>query len=353
MNRFRELDFIRAVSIVAVVVIHATIYVLKAGPSTVSSQIFCIAINQLSRFAVPSFLFVSGILAFQRFEKLNFREVLAKRFFELVVPYFIWSAIGQLLFPTTSIVQLGFTFVLGQGPFYQLYYVPLLFQMYLLLPFIKKAYSRALFASIFIVTVIIFLGYQALQLGYLPTPKYLPIQNLIQSTFAAWIIYFCLGYATGRNYNLFISKISKTPLPNIILVYIVSVIFLTLSFYLTWRAAGKLSGPLYDYYRFSILIYSFSSLLLLFKIGGRINSSLIDILYRNSFGIYLNHILVLIGLTKLTGGFLFTNIFTTLLGIIITLIISCSLNILLRRTIFSRLFLGQKPVFQNQLTRNL
>src|SRR5438105_649855 len=58
-----EIDIIRAIAILAVVVIHGTSNAVMLPLGTVSQAVF-FAVNRLSHFTVPVFIWVSGLVLF-------------------------------------------------------------------------------------------------------------------------------------------------------------------------------------------------------------------------------------------------------------------------------------------------
>lgn len=86
--RFRQMDGLRAAAALAVVMIH-----VSAGGATGTLSMLC---NQLSRFAVPMFLVLTGFghagaLAEGKFEPQGWTAV-RRRLSRVLPPYFLWSA---------------------------------------------------------------------------------------------------------------------------------------------------------------------------------------------------------------------------------------------------------------------
>lgn len=80
-NRYREIDLLRGIAILAMILIHTTYYFL--GDKT------ALFIWKWSQFAVPVFIFCSAYIFFQNPKKSNF-EYLKKRIYRLLKPYYLF-----------------------------------------------------------------------------------------------------------------------------------------------------------------------------------------------------------------------------------------------------------------------
>jgi len=161
-----------------------------------------LAIRQLSVFAVPAFLFISGFfLAYAargNHSSLNWK-VVRVRITNLLVPYIIWSVfifIGDSLqgifhAPTEYLLRL----VIGKadGPYF---FVPLLCQFYLLSPLIVRL-ARAKGWWLLLVSALVQLG--ALSLKYLDVfdTQVLGVGSFPSWAFPTFAFFFPLGVVCG------------------------------------------------------------------------------------------------------------------------------------------------------------
>ncbi len=129
-------DFVRAVTIVSVVVVHSTWYMANGG-HWVSSG----ALLALMHFTRESFMVLTGfVLTYSLFGKNNrWRQVWAKRYKLVLFPYLIWSAAYILLFKQFTgwlpfLSRYGHDLLTG-GAWFHLYYLLITMQFYLILPF--------------------------------------------------------------------------------------------------------------------------------------------------------------------------------------------------------------------------
>ena len=102
-------------------------------------------LRKLTVFAVPSFLFVSGLFVTYMIRgrpKLSWK-VVKTRIISLLIPYFVWSALRFTMAYVEGESQslLAFTEMLVTGGAY--WFIPLLCQMYLISPFLVKAAKRS------------------------------------------------------------------------------------------------------------------------------------------------------------------------------------------------------------------
>lgn len=91
MKRIYEMDNLRGLSIIGVILIHitASINIDNVGIMSEMSTMF---LNQISRFVVPAFLFLSGWgLTYTNIFRNGFRSFFLMKLPEILIPYFIWN----------------------------------------------------------------------------------------------------------------------------------------------------------------------------------------------------------------------------------------------------------------------
>ncbi|MGO4272558.1 acyltransferase family protein, partial [Paenibacillus sp. TAF58] len=342
-NRFPELDFVRAIAVIAVIVIHVTSITLTKMSPDQFTYVASIIVNQLSRFCVPAFLFVSGVLAFHSYKRNSYTQLIKGKIKDLIVPYVVWTSLGLLLFLSFSSNYKGIImiFLTGNGPFYQLYYIPLLFQMFVFLPLIiKLAGNKKVVISILLLNILMYVGYQALLVGEVFSKDLVgSASSILQSTFVIWMSYFCLGVFAAQYYSKLLEFIKSKSTAFFVAMYVMSAIALIADALLGFGLDKQME--LMGYFRVTIMIYSLASLALLVKLGMRYKLKFVTNLYRNSFGIYLIHVAVIKVIFMLSSIF-FSNLLFIMLSTLLTLIISYWCVELIKRTPVSSLLLGQK-----------
>jgi probable poly-beta-1,6-N-acetyl-D-glucosamine export protein len=146
-DRVAEYDVLRVIAILGVIAIHVAVPYLARG---VVSSTLTAAWHGVTRFAVPSFLFLIGALTWtKQFEPgyAAFQRFMRRRFSKVVVPYLFWTGFylaakylwrgqipdGRLGIPAEIIRDV----VTGAASF-QLYFVPAAVLFYLVAPFASR-----------------------------------------------------------------------------------------------------------------------------------------------------------------------------------------------------------------------
>lgn len=148
-GRITELDYLRAIAFFAVVLQHDIgVYANRPGRTVEETVIFGL-IFTLSKFAVPMFVFLSGVCLFYNYsdKPLNLGQFWLKKLKQIYLPYLGWSvfysyyaqwhfqhfSLSPLLTVTFFIHTLR-NILLGTG-YYHMWFVALIIQFYFLFPF--------------------------------------------------------------------------------------------------------------------------------------------------------------------------------------------------------------------------
>lgn len=304
-NRVEELDLLRAISIIGVVIIHVFSNFVYDG-SHPGLAIYSLVLSQWARFSVPVFLFVSGAsLTIAHSHNFNYRRFLLRRFRIILVPYFFWSLVFEFnkgnmnSFSFHGLSHILSDLVQGNSPS-EYYFIPMIMQFYLLYPLflrvsaIKKelALVTILFAVIQILAIFID---TVLETSYGAKPP-----HAIEGFFPLWIFYFalgCLWWSLRQNFE------SASP-PQLLLKILLIVFSLTILPFKFLFVVGMIGAPRYvinqetQYFRGEMLSFFVLSLPLLWYFaeaikckGGFWFKSTLKVLGRYSFGIYLVHLL--------------------------------------------------------------
>jgi peptidoglycan/LPS O-acetylase OafA/YrhL len=166
-------------------------------------------LKQLTVFAVPAFLFVSGVfIAYAaRTSQGNITwKVIRSRIMALLIPYLIWSlfafVVSGVLGQTYSLLEYAQRLLLGQA-IEAYFYIPLLVQFYLLTPWLvplaQKRPIRLLVAAAVIQWGIIAFSYIT-SLGFKGVDHY---QIIPFWAFVRWIFFFAIGIVYGFHMQAF------------------------------------------------------------------------------------------------------------------------------------------------------
>lgn len=276
-------DFLRWVSCIAVVIIHVTAAYFESFIEGSFQYDIVRSINILARFAVPSFLAISGYVMYLKYghQDFDFKKHLIKGTQRMLIPYLIYSSVYLVYYHfyydvALSVSNIVSTIITGTAC-YHLYYLILAMQFYLLLPvFIKiyKVINNPYFFSIIVLLVSAVVH------------KYIHWQYQ-DRFFLFYIIFYCLGIVLADIMHH--KRITKIWIKVTIAIIYLSVIYIYLRYYLVIGSS--------DLWR----LYSVISIVVLYLIG-RIYSRwhkpiiirlVISSMVKLSFTIYLIHPLIM------------------------------------------------------------
>jgi peptidoglycan/LPS O-acetylase OafA/YrhL len=139
-----EIGIVRAIAIIAVVLIHVTATPSYVVPWGSLSAPFYLLANGLSMFAVPLFLMLSGlVLSYRYHDDWSMGQAFAfykKRIKFIVIPYLVWSLIYYLYNRFASGMAFGFDLgafaelLIWGDANYHLYFMAIIIQLYVVFP---------------------------------------------------------------------------------------------------------------------------------------------------------------------------------------------------------------------------
>jgi surface polysaccharide O-acyltransferase-like enzyme len=280
------MDVIRALAIIAVVLIHVTATILYRVNMNTSTYDINMAINQVSRFSVPMFILISGLgLSISNKKNEGYFKFIIHRFYKILPKYIIWCLI--YVYFTTKNFEIH-TLVDGMvygNIFYHLYYIPIIMELYLIFPFVYKFIGSkwCLFITFLINMVILIYSYY-----YKMSPD---MQWFLdKKDFLNWIFYFSLGAFIAENLENFRDKCRKYK--GIIFV----LFFLSTYFIIHEAIITSIVSKNIDYaatfQRPSILIYTILLTAVVFAVDIK-SIVLLKFIAKNSYDVYLSHALIL------------------------------------------------------------
>ncbi|MFG0217191.1 acyltransferase, partial [Brevibacillus porteri] len=146
-ERIGELDLIRAFAFLAVVYQHVIGVYIREPRLTEQVSIVYGMLFHLLKFAVPAFIFITGLVLFYNYsEKVNYISFMRKRITEILVPYGIWSVVYLYLMEkplgegAAFVWNVSKHFLTGTSS-YHLWFVVMIFQFYLLYPFWQRVFE--------------------------------------------------------------------------------------------------------------------------------------------------------------------------------------------------------------------
>lgn len=224
--KLEEVEILRGIAFLAVVLQHGIAGIFGQPDIGNSSIIIGTTFLGISRFAVPLFVFITGVVLFYNYDgKLNYLNFIRKRFKQIILPYLTWTVfyhvwIGFLsgVSATTTrsellnLVKLSLT---GKAS-YHLWFMVMIIPFYLLFPVFRFLLSgkRKASTNLIAVAVILILNLgliYALRQGILASdnPQLGFIFDYLDRNFLFWIFYFMLGGLVGLYYETWKKFVDK------------------------------------------------------------------------------------------------------------------------------------------------
>lgn len=219
MKRENNIDFLKVVSSIMVIMTHISAYWVGKYLE-VDSYKFSVGNfwDTLSRVAVPIFVMIAGRYALSDDRNENFKNYYKKIFKRIYIPTIIWSILylsyNMLLKLVVILVREKEVSLLslikgliGGRPFYHMWYLYMMIGVYLLVPFLikfKKKYGENKFLKLGIIFIFVGLGIILLE-NYLEKINFYERDDIFrylkyywsfaQFEFLKFIGYFILGYS--------------------------------------------------------------------------------------------------------------------------------------------------------------
>ena len=291
---YHEINFVRAIAALAVVMVHVTAANYHLNDKTLDGIL--LFLNQISRFGTPFFALISGFLLYNQAIKnrYNFKKFVKSRLTKVVIPFIIWSFIYLLInsYSFSNISNLKelkeflYYFFTGKSS-YHLYFIAVVIQFYLLFPFIQRLNSKR---HLFLLTIIgLYLNY-----FHIVTPFEIGTGLIKEFTrerafIFYWLFYFFLGGLLVHYWKNIVTKIRE----NLLLVTglgFTALLFMSYD-YMTSSYIKSSTRPA-NLINVPILLLSFTGLYyLLDKLKGI--RKLLLMIGNFSMGIYLVHPLII------------------------------------------------------------
>lgn len=301
MKRIEEINFARVVAMLSVIMIHVTsTYINYESKYLFLGMNLGFILNQISRFAVPLFIIISGIslgLGSGINSPVLFYQ---KRAVKIGLPYLFWYVVYFLYHN-----HLNFTEMLRGGakdifPFFQglilgqvgphLYFIAIIFQCYLIYPILKEKVRKSPWSSLLIAFIISYTVQKLfffLRFGVDLIPQW--IEPYLWLLLPTWIFYFILGLVLTperlMNLRYFAEK------------NVASILCIAAVFSIIYMIEARITGD-FDSIKASLNVFTLLVLLSLFGIWHFLGENLlvqriINYLARHSMTVYFEHVLVL------------------------------------------------------------
>ena len=328
MDQQEDLDWVRTVSAVGIVLLHtASVFVSPDSRLTVLGVSPALLFNQITRFAVPVFFMLSGLGLGLSKRPLKLPGFWLHRLRKTAIPYVLWSLFYFLVNNRRQLPAMGLlpalrTFgklLLTGGAASHLWFLPVLLQLYFLYPglrWLMKRFPRWTLLLSFLVTLLSTLTI------CVPLPFHGWVAARLWRLFPTWLFYFVLGMAvTGDKLEKLRGFAGKHALPLCILTAVLALVY-------AWDA--RRSGNL-DSIKLQLFLYAplcFLALLASWKWCGQSRALTRFSAYaaRHSMTVYFAHIYFLTVLRRFP--LMNRNILTMLLTFAAVLALSLILGLL-------------------------
>lgn len=283
-KRIGELDFLRTAAFLAVVMQHVLgVYVNNYQYKWEAAAISVVFL--LSKFAVPAFVFISGLVLFYNYyDKFNYIPFIIKRIKEILIPYFIWTVLYYLYYNLRNAPSIsGFlkALALGKGG-YHLWYVVMIFQFYLLIKIFisffkgiqKLAPSKNKQAVLFCLFTLFYVALILLPSYFTPQGIFKPQNQIIKFIFVDfatrnsifYIFYFVAGAVAGLNLERFRALLKRH---TVILtaIFITGFIALELLYYKNGFTNAKLNVIYPSFFKPHYFLFTVVMIMFLYRLA--------------------------------------------------------------------------------------
>lgn len=285
--RIIYLDYLRIISIFAVVVIHVCDQHFNDMDINSFDWLSLNFFDSVSRFAVPVFTMISGVLFLDPERTISTKKLYQKNILRIVTAFSFWSLIYSVI-NFESIEKFVSNFL--QGPTH-LWYCFVIVGLYISVPVVRKISENKRLMIYFLLISFIF---AFLIPDFLAVYKNKTISYIYEKTnlniFLGYPIYFVLGY--------FLSKISLSKKQRII-IYILGAIGCCATFLGTWiisKRNGSAYEGVYNNFTINVLLESIAVFVFAKELFAKKNGQKKAALKKISgcvFGVYLSHVLII------------------------------------------------------------
>lgn len=239
------IQYFRAIAILSVVIFH----IAGIGSYDVPNPLWSIvALTAFASCGVPLFIFVSGVVLYNRYANdFSLSIFYKKRFSAVVPPYVIWSTIYFALFfvgpvispfhihqPTVqgsnpSVATLASTYLAQLAVGYQhLWFIPALIGLYALYPLLERMYTRTARQNspIYVLSILLLI-----QIGYSALVVVFPQQIVSLLLVLSYVFYFVFGFFIAQHYDTMKQRVATYSLKGLLLGVIAATMYYAVVYY--------------------------------------------------------------------------------------------------------------------------
>ncbi|MFL0194616.1 acyltransferase [Clostridium sp. WILCCON 0269] len=278
------MDIIRAVAIVAVIILHVSATALYQCKPYSTTYNITFLLNQLSRFSVPAFIIISGMgLTINYKENFSYSKFIVKRFLKVVPQYVVWCVLYILIITKNFNIYGDLNDMVYGNVFYHFYFVPLIIEFYVIFPLIYRFIGKRWWLFFSLSITLFFLIYSYYFKVITPEQWFWNKKNLFY-----WLFYFSLGGYMGKNIDSISEKLNKHRI--IICIMFLFSIFVMLCDLVLKNQYNKGIDYITTFQRPAVLIYSLFFILFIFSFRWKKGffMDIIRYISNTSYDIYLS-----------------------------------------------------------------
>ena len=282
-SRKSEISLLNILMCMLVILVHVISWTLgDMDKSSVQYGVMLLT-SRLSQFVVQGFIFLSAVKLFSSKKETSYEEFLFGRYKRVVLPYILWVVVYYVYFVFTY----GYTFTAGKLLEYLIfgtacshfYFVIIIMQFYLNMPVFKWLFKKVnpwLLCILAVAVTAFFKQYAHFQYD--------------DRVLFAYLCYFAIGAAVGRNYE----KVKACLKQKFYLAAILFVLFAFLDGGFTYRA--QVHGITFEYIELVHIAYCIFATLFFFGLfaliaDGKRLPKFLALVDRASYSIYLSHVI--------------------------------------------------------------
>lgn len=303
-------QYFRAIAVIEVIAWHALLVASWMGYSTFGplKEAIIVQFVVLTTLGVPHFVFISGVVLYNKYhDRFSLSTFYKRRFGAVLPPYLVWSTfyffygyVAALLFSVfhfqgvfsgyssiPNVTQLFSEYVkaLATGVEH-LWFVVLILQLYLLYPLLVKFYNRLAKHKnpVYVLSLLVLV-----QVGFTSFFAQGGRQNnLFSELFLTVIFYFVFGFYVAAHYQEIEQKLAKVSIKVLLVVVLLSTIGITVAFSYALPSSVLLYGTV-DLFYCILLIFFYLRICTALGEPRGFFTGYLEKIGEDSFGIYLIH----------------------------------------------------------------
>ncbi|WP_170291768.1 acyltransferase [Heliobacterium mobile] len=318
-----EVQILRGLAFIGVAFQHTLGPFMNQQGLGKSDAILLTILFNLAKFAVPLFVFMTGMVIFYNYyDTLEYPKFIVRRTKEVIIPYLVWSLIyvfHGVPFPQDFLLFIKDVSqkILTGSTYYHLWFLVMIYQFYIVYPCFRsvaKQLEPRLRSEKSLILLMVSLGAVYLGLTWLSSSVIPRLDNLggmpqfwsffseyRDRTFIFWFFYFVLGGLAGLTVNQWRNWVEKTFLANSLLCLL---LFTRVTYEMWMQSYPTPAGYVVNFnvstsLKPSMALFSISAIIFLYGLTLRWTQKsnrvmeYLDRLGKHSFGAYLVHALTL------------------------------------------------------------